>query len=79
MGGDVDGDHEAHWDAGDLGCGELIIQLRARLRALPDGIGLRLTALDPGAVEDIPAWCRLTGHRLVEAEHPSYLIQRKDP
>lgn len=66
------------WDAGDTGCGELIVQLKLRLRAeVPAGGTLRLIATDPGAREDIPSWCRLTGNPLLHADHPQYLIQRK--
>jgi tRNA 2-thiouridine synthesizing protein A len=65
------------WDAGELGCGELVIVLFLRLRALPPGARFLLTATDPGAVHDIPAWCRLTGHALLSAEPPHFLIQRK--
>jgi len=65
------------WDAGDLGCGELVVLLFLRLRALPPGATFLLTATDPGARHDIPAWCRLTGHRLEVAEPPNYLIVRK--
>jgi tRNA 2-thiouridine synthesizing protein A len=65
------------WDAGDMGCGELIVLLRARVRALAPGQILRLVARDPGAPEDLPAWSRLTGHPLVRAEHPVYEFTRK--
>lgn len=65
------------WDAGDLGCGELVLALRVRLAALPPGTVLRVRATDPAAPEDIPAWCRLTGHALVSLDHPHYLIRRK--
>lgn len=51
------------WDAGQLGCGELVLDLRGRLMAMPRQV-LRVIALDRGAPEDIPAWCRLTGHIL---------------
>ncbi|MGH8990986.1 MAG: sulfurtransferase TusA family protein [Acidimicrobiia bacterium] len=68
---------EAVWDARDLGCGELVLALRGRLLALPPGALLRVTARDLGAPEDLPSWCRLTGHELVEAEHPEYLIRRR--
>lgn len=61
-----------------MGCGELVIELRARLRELAPGALFRLLARDPGAVEDIPAWCGLTGHALVDAAHPVYLIRRKE-
>jgi tRNA 2-thiouridine synthesizing protein A len=69
---------DAIWDAGDLGCGDLVLQLRLRIEGLPPGAVLRLVARDPGAPADLPAWCRLTGHRLLAAEHPVYLIQRKE-
>jgi tRNA 2-thiouridine synthesizing protein A len=67
------------WDAGDLGCGDLLLQLRFRMETLEPGRVLRLVAHDPGAPADLPAWCRLTGHALVAAEHPVYFIRRKEP
>ena len=64
------------WDAGDMGCGEVIILLRLRMRKLDPGAAFKLTAHDPGAPEDIPAWCRLTGRRLLRAQHPHYWIEQ---
>jgi tRNA 2-thiouridine synthesizing protein A len=69
---------DATWDAGDLGCGELVIELRRRINSLQPRQTLHLIALDPGAREDIPAWCRLTGHTLKRVDHPHYLIERKE-
>jgi tRNA 2-thiouridine synthesizing protein A len=66
------------WDAGELGCGDLVLELRHRLQRLAAGHVLKLTARDPGAPHDLPAWCRLTGHRLARAEPPTYWIQRKE-
>jgi tRNA 2-thiouridine synthesizing protein A len=68
----------ASWDAGDMACGDLVLALRVRLNALPAGAVLRVTARDPAAPEDLPAWCRLTGHRLLRAAHPEYDIRRKE-
>jgi len=68
---------DVEWDAGDLACGDLLLQLRQRLQGLAPGTVLGLMAYDRGAIEDLPAWCRLTGHRLLLAEHPRYRIQRK--
>lgn len=64
-------------DAGDQACGELVLALRVRLDELPAGAVLHLTALDPGAREDLPAWCRLTGNRLLRADHPEYFIESR--
>ncbi|MSU63625.1 MAG: sulfurtransferase TusA family protein [Pedosphaera sp.] len=61
-----------------MACGELVLQLRLRLMALSPGEIFQLCARDPGAPQDLPAWCRLTGHRLVRAEPPTYWIQRKE-
>lgn len=66
------------WDAGDLACGDLVLQLRGRMEAMPPGRVLRLIARDPGAPEDLPAWCRLTGHTLLSATPPVYMIRRKE-
>jgi tRNA 2-thiouridine synthesizing protein A len=69
---------DAQWDSIDMACGELVLKLRARVNALRPGQVLRVVARDPGAIEDVPAWCQMTGHRLVKAEPPIYFIQRKE-
>ena len=61
-----------------MGCGELVFLLAQRLRAMCPGQVLKLTATDLGAPLDIPAWCRLTENRLLQAAHPHYFIQRKE-
>ena len=65
------------WDAGHMGCGEVIILLRMRMQKLEEGEVLKLTAYDPGAPVDLPAWCRMTGRRMVRADHPFYWIEQK--
>jgi tRNA 2-thiouridine synthesizing protein A len=67
------------WDAGDMGCGELVMALRLRMRNLPAGAVVRVTATDPAAPLDLPAWCRLCGHTLAAMKHPVYWIRRKGP
>ncbi len=69
---------DAEWDAGDMGCGELVLELRLRLKAMAPGSILKLIARDPGAPEDLPAWCGMTGHTLLTAHHPEYWIRRKE-
>ena len=48
------------FDAGDMGCGDLVLELRSRLSAIPPGAVLVVRAVDPGAPGDLPAWCRVT-------------------
>lgn len=52
-----------HVDGGDLGCARLLVLLRARARELAPGTVVHLTTSDPVAPIDLPAWCRMTGHR----------------
>ena len=63
----------AEWDAGDMGCGEVIILLRMRMQKLSPGAVFKLTARDLGAPEDIPAWCRLTGTPPAPGRAPALL------
>lgn len=72
----AEGRHAA-WDAGAMGCGDLVLELRLRLAALSPGDVLDLRATDPGAPVDLPAWCAMTGHVLVEVDHPHYRIRRR--
>lgn len=65
------------WDAGELSCGDLLFDLRLRIRELDPGQVLEVVARDLSAPIDLPAWCRLTGHPLVAAEHPRYWVRRR--
>lgn len=62
---------DTEWDAGELGCGHLLIELRKRLRAMP-GRTLKLVSRDPGSPEDIPTWCRLTHNTLIAHDRASH-------
>jgi tRNA 2-thiouridine synthesizing protein A len=59
--------HDDAWDAGDMGCGDLVLRLRGKLRAMA-GKTLKVTATDPGAPVDLPAFCRMTGDTLVHVD-----------
>jgi tRNA 2-thiouridine synthesizing protein A len=65
------------WDAGETGCGALIMGLKREIGNIGPGELLQVTALDAGAPADLPAWCRVTGHMLVEANHPAYVLKKK--
>ena len=66
------------WDAGDMGCGDLVLELRGKLRVMPGKV-LKLVALDPGAPADIPAWCGMTQDVLLHTDLDvhSYWIQAR--
>jgi tRNA 2-thiouridine synthesizing protein A len=72
-----------HWefdeiyDSFDRGCGDFIIDLRAVMRDLAPGATLMIASRDAGAPVEIPAWCRLTGHDLLDAQPPFYLLRKR--
>ncbi len=63
-------------DAGHLGCGELLVLLHGEMRLISPGQVLEAVTYDPGAKEDLPAWCRLLGHTLLGEQAGHYFIRR---
>ncbi|MDB5410141.1 MAG: tusA [Rhodospirillales bacterium] len=53
-------------DARGLRCPLPVLKARKALKALVQGDILQVLATDPGAVKDFEAFCRTTGHRLVD-------------
>ena len=72
---------DATLDAGETGCGELTMLIFQRMKTLAPGQTLEVLAYDLAAATDIPAWCRVTGHRLVAqtttTQPKRFLIQKK--
>ncbi len=52
-------------DVRRLLCPMPVIKTQNRVRELQPGDTLEVTCTDPGALNDIPAWCRISGHELV--------------
>lgn len=52
-------------DARRLLCPLPVIRTQNAMKALAPGDLLEVTATDPGVLQDIPAWCRINGHRVV--------------
>ncbi len=71
-------DTDDTWDAGDMGCGDLVLRLRMKLRAMP-GKTLKVIATDAGAPADLPSFCRMTGDTLlhVDSQSHSYWIKAR--
>jgi len=54
-------------DARRLLCPMPVIRAQDRVSTLDAGDILEVRCTDPGALHDIPAWCRINGHRVVAA------------
>jgi len=53
-----------------------VIRTQDKVKQLKSGDWLRVICTDPGVMQDIPAWCRINGHKVVETcvqEH-DYII-----
>lgn len=57
-----------HLDCRHLLCPLPVIRTQDRIRDLAAGDTLIVTSTDPGVVHDIPAWCRINGHRVEATE-----------
>lgn len=54
-------------DAKGLNCPLPILRAKAVIKTLPSGGTLEVLATDPGSVADFDAFCRATGHELLES------------
>jgi tRNA 2-thiouridine synthesizing protein A len=53
-------------DCRRLLCPMPVIRVQNMVAQLPAGTRLEAFCTDPGALNDIPAWCRINGHRVLE-------------
>jgi len=53
-------------DARHTLCPMPVIKTQNRVAELEPGDLLEVTCTDPGALSDIPAWCRINGHLVKE-------------
>ena len=54
-------------DARNLLCPMPVIRTQNRVVNLEPGDELEVLCTDPGALIDIPAWCRIEGHEVVQS------------
>jgi len=54
-------------DARRLLCPMPVIRTQDRVATLQPGDQLQIVCTDPGALNDIPAWCRINGHRVLSS------------
>lgn len=48
-------------------CPMPVIKTQDKIAELQTGDTLEVTCTDPGALSDIPAWCRINGHAIKES------------
>jgi tRNA 2-thiouridine synthesizing protein A len=55
-------------DARRLLCPLPVIRCQDRIAEMAVGSRLKVICTDPGALYDVPAWCRIHGHSVVDAQ-----------
>ena len=63
-------------DARRLLCPMPVIRVQDRVNELEPGTVVEAVCTDPGALNDIPAWCRINGHKVLETrtEDDEYFV-----
>jgi tRNA 2-thiouridine synthesizing protein A len=56
-----------HLDARRLLCPMPVIRTQNLVETLAPGDTVDVTCTDPGALNDIPAWCRINGHQVIDS------------
>ncbi len=57
-----------HIDAKRLLCPMPVIRLGEMINAINQGDLIEMLATDPGVLHDIPAWCKVHGHKVLEIQ-----------
>lgn len=55
-------------DARRLFCPLPVIRLQNCIKQQAPGVRVRVVSTDPGSMNDIPTWCRINDHELLESE-----------
>ena len=61
-------------DAKRLLCPMPVIKVQDKVKTLSPGDMLEVVCTDPGALNDVPAWCRINGHKVIEAKQTDDLV-----
>ena len=55
-------------NAKNLLCPMPVIRTQDKVNTLSAGDVLQVMCTDPGALNDIPAWCRINGHKVIDSK-----------
>lgn len=63
-------------NARGLLCPLPVIRVQDEVKKLTEGDVLEVVCTDPGVLSDIPAWCRINGHQVLDtqANNSEYII-----
>lgn len=59
-------------DARRLLCPLPVIRTQDKVKQMQPGDVLEVVCTDPGVMQDIPAWCRINGHKVLESRQRDY-------
>ncbi|MEM7564955.1 MAG: sulfurtransferase TusA family protein [Pseudomonadota bacterium] len=69
-------------DARRLLCPMPVIRLQNQMNQQPAGSQVRIICTDPGTLNDIPAWCRINQHTILECDQQAheiiFLVKKSD-
>jgi len=69
-----DTDNTELLDTRGLLCPLPVIRTQNRIKGLAPGALLDIVASDPGTLHDIPTWCRIHGHEVVDAHREQHEV-----
>ncbi len=52
-----------------------VIRTQDKIKTLNKGDLLEVLCTDPGTLQDIPTWCRINGHHVVDTQQEDRLIK----
>ncbi len=55
-------------DARRLLCPMPVIKVQDAIKTMQPDEQLQVTCTDPGALNDVPAWCRINGHQVLSTK-----------
>ncbi|MCF6766126.1 sulfurtransferase TusA family protein [Thiotrichales bacterium 19S3-7] len=61
-------------DARRLLCPMPVIKTQNHIKKMTKGEQLKVICTDPGSLEDIPAWCRVHGHKVLDTQQCQFEI-----